>query len=253
MESQSRSSTGPAREWVVYDEYSPCPYLPGQIARMPLRLPVRPLSRTALAQRLEAGDRRQGALLYRPRCPGCQACQAIRLPVSEFRPNRTQRRIFRRGSALLETRIGPPRADFERVRLYNRHKVERRLLTTDGLIDRQLYEEFLVDTCAETFELSYWLDGRLVGVAITDRAEDSLSAVYCYYDPSLARLSIGTYSILKQLELCRTWGLAYLYLGLYVEGCATMAYKARFFPHERLIHGRWRRFSGPDEPDRSVC
>ncbi|GIW43944.1 MAG: putative arginyl-tRNA--protein transferase [Candidatus Binatia bacterium] len=243
MDSHSRTTPPQTREWVVYDEYSPCPYLPGQIARMPLRLPVEPLSRAQLSQRLEAGDRRQGALLYRPRCPGCQACQAIRLPVREFVPNRTQRRIFRRGNQLLETRVALPVVDAERVRLYNRHKVERRLLTADGLIDRQLYEEFLVDTCAETFELSYWLDGRLVGVAITDRAADALSAVYCYYDPCLARLSIGTYSILKQLELCRAWGLAYLYLGLYVEGCATMAYKARFLPHERLIHGRWRRFS----------
>lgn len=242
MDSQSRSASHPTHEWVVYDEYSPCPYLPGQIARMPLRLPMKPLSRKALAERLEAGDRRQGALLYRPRCPGCQACQAIRLPVEQFRPSRTQRRIFRRVGALLETRIGVPRVDAERVRLYNRHKIERGLLTSDGFIDRQLYEEFLVDTCAETFELSYWLEGRLVGVAITDRAEDSLSAVYCYYDPALAKLSLGTYSILKQLELCQTWNLKYLYLGLYVEGCKAMAYKARFLPHERLIHGRWRRF-----------
>lgn len=242
MERHSRSANRASREWVVYDEYSPCPYLPGQIARMPLRLPVEPLSREALSQRLEAGDRRQGALLYRPRCPGCQACQAIRIPVDTFVPNRTQRRTFRRGEALLETRIGPPVADLERVRLYNRHKIERRLLRADGLIDRGLYEEFLVETCAETFELSYWLDGKLVGVAITDRAADALSAVYCYYDPAYSRLSLGTYSILKQLALCREWNLRYLYLGLYVEGCPTMAYKSLFFPHERLIHGRWRCF-----------
>lgn len=241
MEKQRRS-VSVAREWLVYDEYTRCPYLPGQIARLPLRLPIQPLTREALAERLHEGDRRQGVLLYRPNCPGCQACQAIRLDVQQFRPNRTQRRVLRRGDQLLETRLGPPQVSADRVRLYNRHKIYRRLLTSDGVIDRELYEEFLVDTCTETFELSYWLQGRLVSVAITDRAADALSAVYCYYEPTLHKLSLGTYSILKQLELCRLWNLRYLYLGLFVEGCASMAYKARFLPHERLIQGSWRRF-----------
>lgn len=230
------------REWVVYDEYSRCPYLPGQIARLPLRLPVRPLSPTVLSARLAAGDRRQGMLLYRPRCPGCRACEAIRLDVKDYRPSRTQRRILRRGDATLKTQVGSPGLSDEKVALYNRHKVERRLLVGDGLLDTELYGEFLVDTCADTFEMSYTLDGQLVGVAIVDRAADALSAVYCFFDPNQHRLSIGTYSILKQMELCRSWGLRYLYLGLYVDGCSTMEYKARFLPHERLVDGTWQRF-----------
>ena len=51
---------------------------------------------------------------------------------------------------------------------------------------------------------------------------------------------------MKQLELCRTWGLRYLYLGLYIRECPSMAYKSRYLPHERRISGRWRRFErGP--------
>ena len=35
-------------------------------------------------------------------------------------------------------------------------------------------------------------------------------------------------------------------LGLFVEGCEAMAYKARFLPHERLVDGEWRVFEdGP--------
>jgi arginine-tRNA-protein transferase len=231
------------REWVVYDEYSRCPYLPGQIARLPLRLPVRPLSPQVLSARLAAGDRRQGMLLYRPRCPGCRACEAIRIDVNEYRSTRTQRRVQRRGDAVLKMEIAAPALSEEKVALYNRHKVERRLLVGDGLLDTELYGEFLVDSCAETFEMTYWLAGQLVGVAIVDRAADALSAVYCFFDPRESRLSIGTYSILKQMELCRQWGLRYLYLGLYVDGCATMDYKARFRPHQRLVDGAWRRFA----------
>ncbi len=43
---------------------------------------------------------------------------------------------------------------------------------------------------------------------------------------------------------CRTWGLRYLYLGLYIAECPSMAYKATYLPHERLLHGRWQRIDG---------
>lgn len=237
----SRRTNRTFREWVVYDEYSRCPYLPGQIARLPLRLPSAPLSPEALSERLAAGDRRQGILLYRPRCPGCQACEAIRLEVASFHWGRTLRRIWRRGETLLRTEIGPPTMTPEKVALYNRHKVERNLLVGDGLLDEDLYHEFLVDSCADTFEIDYYLEDRLVGVAITDRAVDSLSAVYCFYDPTVSGISLGTYSILKQLDLCRQMGLSHLYLGLFVAGCRSMAYKTRFRPHERLVDGEWQR------------
>jgi arginine-tRNA-protein transferase len=82
----------------------------------------------------------------------------------------------------------------------------------------------------------------LVGVAINDRGDDALSAVYCYYDPDYAKLSLGAYSILKAIDVCRTWGLRYLYLGLYIAACNPMRYKATYFPHERLIDGKWQRF-----------
>jgi arginine-tRNA-protein transferase len=86
------------------------------------------------------------------------------------------------------------------------------------------------------------VEGQLAGVAIVDRSAHALSAVYCYYDPQLSRLSLGTYSILKQLELCRQWGLRYLYLGLFIAECSSMRYKASFLPHERLVRGRWEPF-----------
>ena len=229
-------------ERLVLDEVMRCPYLPGQRARLPLRLPVRRLRPNELSQRLAAGDRRQGVLLYRPSCPSCRACEAIRLEAPAFTFTKTQRRVLRRGDAALETAVAQPTLTSEKVALYNRHKVGRGLMTGDGLVDAEAYEQFLVDTCTDTLELTYRHNGTLIGVAIADRAADALSAVYCFYDPAYAYLSPGVYSILKQLELCRAWGLRYLYLGLYVAGCRSMAYKARYLPHERLVDGKWVRF-----------
>lgn len=223
----------------MYDEPTPCPYLPDRQARLPMRLPVRPLTRAEFAHHLHRGDRRQGLLLYRPSCPECEACEPIRLHVGTFRPDRTQRRIRRRGSAVFEVEIGRPENTPDRIELYNRHKRGRKLLGEGDPIDTAGYGAFLVDSCAETFEIRYRIEDELVGIAIVDRSADSLSAVYTYFDPAHGHLSPGVFSILEQVELCRRWGLRFLYLGLYVSGCAAMVYKGRYLPHERLVDGRW--------------
>lgn len=217
-------------------------YLPGRVARLPLRLPARQLSHTEFRRRLEEGDRRQGVLLYRPSCPSCQACEPIRIDVEAFEPSRTQRRVLRRGDAEFDIEIDRPSVTIEKVNLYNRHKIERGLVIGEDLVDPVGYEQFLVETCTDTIEVHFRRRGALVGVAVTDRAEDALSAVYFYFDPDQAALSPGTYSILKHVELCRRWNLRHLYLGLYVGGCRSLEYKAAYLPHERLVGGNWRRF-----------
>jgi leucyl-tRNA---protein transferase len=226
-------------ELVIHDAPTPCPYLPGRTARLPLRLPVRALARHEFETRLDVGDRRQGLLLYRTACPSCQACEPIRLDVEKFAPGRTQRRVLRRGEQELRTELGRLEPTLEKVALYNKHKFGRQLNTGEQPIDLEGYRAFLGESCCDTFELRYRLGRRLVAVAIVDRGEQSLSAVYCYFDPGLPTLGLGTYSILKQVELCKSWGLRWLYLGLFIGECSSMAYKARFLPHERLLGGRW--------------
>src|SRR5689334_8155881 len=123
-----REMDGGPPEWLVHDGLIRCPYLPDEIARLPLRLPSRPLVRAELAERLRQGDRRQGPFLYRPQCPTCRACQAIRIDVGTFQPSRSQRRVFRRGEVEITTEVARPAVSDEKVHLYNRHKIERGLL-----------------------------------------------------------------------------------------------------------------------------
>ncbi len=226
-------------EVVVHDEVSPCPYLRERLARMPLRLPVRSLSHDELDARLKKGDRRQGFFLYTTACPSCRACEPIRLDVSKFSPGRTQRRVFARANSRLRTELGPPIVDDRRVELYNKHRVARGLDDGHERIDHEGYRAFLVHTCCDSLELRYFQGDELVAVAIVDRGAESLSAVYTFYDPAIEPLSPGVFSILKQIELCKTWDLEYLYLGLYIADCPPMAYKARYVPHERFYEGEW--------------
>jgi arginyl-tRNA--protein-N-Asp/Glu arginylyltransferase len=236
-----------ANEIVVHDALDACSYLPERVARVPLRYPAGGfIAPQDFDERLAQGDRRSGLFLYRMACPQCRACEPIRVEVSEFRPNQTQRRVLRKGAALIDASIGEPGVSAERVALYNAHRFGRGLAKSDRLSDAADYASFLVESCCQTFEIQYRLQSDaaapLVGVAVCDLGVTSLSAVYCYFDPAHERLSPGVFSVLTQVELCRAWGLRYLYLGLYIAESPHMNYKARFLPHERLIGGEWRRF-----------
>ncbi|MGE0784759.1 MAG: arginyltransferase [Sandaracinaceae bacterium] len=240
---RQRWSRAEPPELVVHDAPSECAYLDGQLATLPMRLPARALSPTELDARLAAGDRRHGPFLYRPTCEACRACEAIRIPVAELTSKRAHRRILKRGDGILRAELGRPIVDAARLALYEKHKVERDLaIDSTTRLDARAYQAFLVDTCAHSYELRLFDGTHLVAVSIFDRGATAMSAVYCLWDPDYADLSVGTYAVLKQVELCRAWGITHLYLGLYVANNAHMSYKARFLPNERLIDGVWTRF-----------
>lgn len=208
-----------------------------------MRLPLRDLSPEELDRRLAEGDRRHGRFLYRPSCETCSACEAIRLPVAELRSRRSHRRVLRGGDAIFRVEVGAPIVDRARLDLYEKHKAQRGLEGSGGArLDRRGYEGFLVERCAPALEMRYWDQDRLAAVAVVDRGADSLSAVYCLWDPDYANVSLGTYSVLKQVELSKRLGCRYLYLGLYIADNRHMSYKDRFRPHERLVDGVWQRF-----------
>jgi arginine-tRNA-protein transferase len=204
------------------------------------------LTSSELNTRLEAGDRRQGYVLYRPACPRCTACQAIRIDVEKFNFSRSMRRIEKRAHRELRIETNAPSVDERRVELYNEHKLNRALGDGQAPITQEGYRDFLVATCCDTFELSFYEGDQLVAVSVVDRADNALSAVYCCYNKGAEKYSVGTLNILHQLRLCQEWGLKYLYLGLYIGDCEAMKYKSRFYPQDRLIQGEWLRFNEPE-------
>ncbi|MBL8891298.1 MAG: arginyltransferase [Planctomycetaceae bacterium] len=216
-----------------------CPYLPDRVASLVYWLPHGGTRAKDLDRRLEAGQRRHGPLVYEPQCQGCQECISLRIPVESFQPSRSQRRVWTRGQKKIVARVGVPIRDQARLELINRHSGWRGWLENEENITEDFYEQVFVCSLFHSLEIAYYVDTVLVGIAICDRGEVGFSAVYTYYDPAYAELSIGTYSILYQLEYCRRVGLRYLYLGYYVAECPSLMYKANFGPHQRRLGGQW--------------
>lgn len=229
---------------IVWDQMEPCPYREGQVARLPLRLPLEPVSSEAFDALLEEGDRRSGRLLYRTRCPECDACKPLRVPVARFTPTKSHRRVLRKNEDV-QVRVANPAVSAERLRLYNKHKLQRGLSRDGQELAASGYRAWLVDSCTRSRELHYLVAGRLIGVSVLDFGRRSVSSVYHYFDPEESRRSIGVYSVLKELELCKKYDFEWYYLGFYVDDCAHLNYKAEYLPHQRKIDGRWVDFEAP--------
>ena len=230
-------------ELLVHDAEEDCPYLPGQVSRLPLRLQLAPLRDEALDEALAAGDRRVGRMVYRTSCPDCVACEPLRLATDTFRPTASQRRVARRNGDV-RVQIGQPIPSPERLDLFNRHRLERDLSTSGKAMTPDDYQSWFLTTCSPTVEMAYLVGDRLVGVGIVDVGLRDTSSVYFYFDPDESHRSLGTYSVLREVEWLRARGGRHHYLGLYVADCDQLNYKTRFLPHERRIDGAWRRFDG---------
>ena len=215
-----------------------CSYLPGRTARMRYRLmpDCPPATYEKLVSR---GWRRFGATLFRPACRGCEECQSLRLDVETFRPNRSQRRTLRKNKDLT---IVLRRASIseEHLDLYDRYHADmtERRGWEEKFLDAEGYHSTFV-AGGEPFahEMLYFQEERLLGVALVDILPSSLSAVYCYYDPDERHRGIGVVSVLAQVELARRQGIPHVYLGYWIEGNRSMAYKSRYQPHE-ILAGR---------------
>ena len=237
-------------EKLVYDGLQRCPYLEGRIARMPLYRQLRPLSLAEADRRFENEERRVGSCLYRTSCPTCTECRGIRVLVDAFRPSKSQRRVRNRWKAKdFRIEYGPASWSEQKLTLFNKHKQQRGLAeSADGEMSALGYVSWLVQSCFHTMEMRYFLGDRLVGVGIVDIGRQGMSSVYFYFDPAdeIAALSPGVFSVLQEIELCRRTGRQYLYLGLFVDACGHLNYKANYLPHERMEDGHWARY--PEQP-----
>ena len=218
-----------------------CAYLPERTTVQRLADPYQPLTTTIYSQLMARGFRRSGCYIYRPDCPGCNACVPARLGVDAFRPDRSQRRNWRLNQDLLWEVHAPYESD-ELRDLYQRYLAHRH---PGGGMDEPGEEGFLHFLTCRWYETRFLElrepGGRLLGVAITDILDNALSAVYTFFEPELPKRGLGTYAVLAQLELTRTMGLEYLYLGYWIRELPKMAYKARFRPLEIRRDGRWQR------------
>jgi len=214
----------------------PCPYLSSRQSRSEAYY-FESLDGGVYERLMARGFRRSGRVVYRPRCRGCSECKQARIPVRRMQLTRSMRRIKRRNTDLTVTN-GVPEASDEKFDMFSRYLTHQH----DDVMPRtrHAFVEFLYDSPMETVEFTYRLGRRTIGASIADVCPGGLSSVYCYFDPEFADRSLGTFSVLWEVDYCRATALTYYYMGFYVANCPAMSYKLRFRPSEILVDtDRW--------------
>lgn len=215
----------------------PCPYLPGRSSASE-GFAVAGLPSAIYEQLMNLGFRRSGHYVYRPICGSCRECVPLRVPVEGFTPSRSQRRVLRRNEDVVVS-VARPICNDEKWRLYAAYLTHQH----DGTMstDHEDFASFLYAEVTDTIEMTYRVAERIVGIGLCDVCSDCMSSVYFFFDPGETRRSLGTLSVLMEIDECRRRGLSYWYAGYYVRDCARMNYKASFRPYELLgCDGRWR-------------
>ncbi len=217
----------------------PCSYLPGRMARSQVAITRAGMGAGLYDQLLQHGFRRSGSSVYRPRCDQCQACVPVRLRVADFRPNRTQRRVWRR-HADVTVSMQRPAFEASHFDLYRRYQASRHAGGGMDQDDQEQYREFLMTSEVDTRLAVFQRQQTLYMVSLIDVVSDGLSAVYTFFDPAADHDSPGVLNVLWQIDLTRQLGLPYLYLGYWIAESRKMAYKQQYQPLEVWLDGAWR-------------
>lgn len=217
---------------------TPCSYFDDRMSCSLVPDPKIALNMPIYNQLIQNGFRRSGEHTYRPHCKNCQACVACRIPTESFSANRSQKRC-RQINQDLTFGITDARFSDEYFELYCRYLNSRHVDSSMANPSKKEFCQFLYCDWSDTQFIELRLDGQLVAVAVTDISSDGLSAVYSFFDPEMPKRSLGTYCILKQIDLTKSMELNYVYLGYWIEDHEKMHYKANFKPLQLYQEEQW--------------
>ncbi len=188
------------------------------------------------------GWRRFGEMFFRPICTDCQACESVKIDVDRYTFSRSEKRVIRK-NAPIRTQIRRPGMTQTHLDLfidYHHYMHQRRGWEEQPVTPDNYYTSFVNGYNDFGYEILYFDGNKLIGVDLIDLLPSGISSIYFYYDPDYAHLSLGKYSLLRQIIMAKELGLRWIYLGYYVQGCQSLEYKRNYAP-------LWQLKGRPDE------
>ena len=204
-----------------------CPYLPDRESIYQYFF-ASDLTEGELNGLLESGWRKFGYYYFRPACENCTECIPIRVLVDTFTQSKNQKSVYKRGQNI-RVKFNELQYSDEIFEIYQDHSLTR---FGNEAIKDEFILNFYFKSCP-SLQSEYYLDDRLIAVGYLDKTQEALSSVYFIYRTEYGRLSMGTFSILKEIEYSKSLQLKYYYLGYYLEKNHFMVYKNRFKPNEK--------------------
>ena len=220
---------------VYRHDYGACPYLPDrnwvtqffQTSDMPEAL---------YESLLNVGWRRSSNIFYLNDCENCKECIPIRVDADNFKASKSQRKCLNKNA---DIRIEREPATFRQQDFELFKKYDESWHDSKHNVDEESYRQMNVESPLCTEVMRYFIADELVGLSWIDVLPNAISSVYFSFDPDFSERSLGVFSMLKEIELCRDLGKRWLQVGFYIKGCKKMNYKSKYKPYQLLIDNEW--------------
>ncbi len=155
--------------------------------------------------------------------------------MNQFAPSKSQRKIINKNRDLRIERSAPS-VSSEKISLLNRFQKSQteRIGWHLSEHNEQQYREGFIEGNQFCEEYRIYENEKLIGVGFLDLAGNRASSIYFFYDPDYRHRSLGTWSVITEIERCRTEKIEFLHLGLWNENCPSLSYKNRFEPYQLI-------------------
>ena len=216
---------------------TPCPYLDGKVEkRIATDITYNKDIHNELALN---GFRRVENWMYRPVCDNCSACKSYRVIIDKFELTKSLKRINKKLSEV-SYKLVENKATHEHYDLFKKYQLKRHSGGSMADMDEDDFISMIETSPIQTLLMEFRDKlNKLIGVILLDVNNNTLSAVYSFFEPNLKKIGIGNFMISQCLIYGKKNKYKYLYLGYYISQISSMAYKIRFRPGQILDNNEW--------------
>lgn len=201
-----------------------------------LHHPDFPLTPAQLDEYLTAGWRPTGQSIYtadylRTDEDAIYGCLQLRVPLQGFTFKKRHRKLLRKNGALFSIVVQKASIPDEEMQAVNRRYLEvnpdksQENLAFHIIGDRML-------PVLNTWETRVYLKKKLIAFSYFDVGQQCLYSKAGIYDPAFGDYSLGTYTMLLELEWALAKGFRYYHPGYYSPSYPVFNYKLNFGPTE---------------------
>ncbi|MBL7829223.1 MAG: hypothetical protein JNJ57_21490 [Saprospiraceae bacterium] len=207
------------------------------------RRPMEVMSGAEFDHLLNTGWRLLGNSIVRHNFSVCRAeiCRTVplRIRLEDFQPSKSQRQLMRRNAHLV-VRRSHIRLSQQKMKLFDLHVGRLQERQPASLLS--FLNPFSAETPVEGLEYRVYLDAKLVSCSFFHLGETAVSGTYCIYDPAYGPLSLGTYTMLLELQFAKEAGKAFYYHGYTYNVPSQFDYKLNFNALESMNWetGNWQ-------------
>lgn len=164
----------------------------------------------------------------------------LRLPLENVCFTKSQRRNLRKNSSL-KVEYRDSFIDAEKISLFENHKKRFRESPPESLYD--FFSDMPSCIPCNTKEIAVFDNGKLIAVSFLDVAIKSTSTIYAMFDLEYSKRGLGIFTALKEIEISKSLGKEFYYLGYSYEKSSFYDYKKKFRNLEQFDwDGNWMPF-----------